>query len=203
MTTQSLASIRRRQAGGTLLGLIAGLVLGLSVAVGVALYITKVPAPLVNKVKPPSETINPSANGEMPDPNKPLYGSQRVDPATAPATAAAASTPPDPRTAALPPAPGLMPASASAIARPTDATAPVDTTRFLLQAGAYHSADDADAVRARLAMLGLDAKVVPRDQDGATLYRVRLGPYGRIEDLDKIRQMLATNGIDVQVVTIK
>jgi cell division septation protein DedD len=200
-----MIDLRNKQTGATLLGFIAGLVLGLGVAVGVAVYITRVPAPLVNKVKPPTEMVNPAANGDLPDPNKPLYGTPRADPGTATANAAPGATPTsDPaRATALPPAPGLMPASASTIAtRPADST-PIDTMRYLLQAGAYHSADDADAVRARLAMLGLDAKVVPRDQDGATLYRVRLGPYGRIEDLDKIRQMLATNGIDVQVVTIK
>jgi cell division septation protein DedD len=198
-----MIDLRNKQTGATLLGFIAGLVLGLGVAVGVAVYITRVPAPLVNKVKPPTEMVNPAANGDLPDPNKPLYATPRAEPGTATANAAPTAPLEPARGAALPPAPGLMPASTSTVAtRPGEST-PIDTMRYLLQAGAYHSADDADAVRARLAMLGLDAKVVPRDQDGSTLYRVRLGPYGRIEDLDKIRQMLATNGIDVQVVTIK
>jgi len=196
-------SPRFRQSGATLLGFVAGLVLGLGVAVAVAIYITRAPAPLVNKVKPPSESVNPAAaNGELPDPNKPLYAAPHADPAVAAAAAAASAA------VTAKPSPGaasasLVPASASSVgARGADAGI-ADTNRFLLQAGAYRSADDADAVRARLAMLGLDAKVVPRDQDGSTLYRVRLGPYGRVEELDKIRQVLATNGIDVQVVTIK
>jgi cell division protein FtsN len=70
----------------------------------------------------------------------------------------------------------------------------------MLQVGAYKSAEDADAARARLALLGLDAKVSDIQSEGSTVYRVRLGPYGKLDDLDGIRRTLADNGIDAQLV---
>jgi cell division protein FtsN len=177
----------RRQRGGTVLGFILGLVLGLGVAVAVALYITNAPVPFVTKVKPASENVNPSAGGELPDPNKPLQvpmpkaaaGSSPVDAAT------------DPKAAPPPPEKGV-------------AAAPVDDgSRYLLQAGAFKSPDDADAMRARLALMGFDAKIFPREQDGQTLYRVRLGPYGNIEDVNRMRKTMAENGIDVQLIKVR
>jgi cell division protein FtsN len=197
-----------RSSGSALIGFICGLVVGLAIAVAAALYITRAPAPLVNKVKPPTESVNPAAGGELPDPNKPLYATPHAAQpgADAPVPQGAASPAPSPAGAKSPlavVAPGLPATAPGAAAdKPADGAIP-ETTRYVLQAGAYRSPDDADAIRARLALLGMDAKVVPRDQDGVTLYRVRLGPYGRVEDLDKIRQMLATNGIEAQVVTLK
>ena len=60
-----------------------------------------------------------------------------------------------------------------------------------------------DAMRARLVLLGLDARVFPIEQNGTTLYRVRVGPYGQIDDINRIRKDLAENGIDAQVVRLK
>ena len=84
------------------------------------------------------------------------------------------------------------------------AAAPVDDgSRYLLQAGAFKSPDDADAMRARLALMGFDAKIFPREQDGQTLYRVRLGPYGNIEDVNRMRKTMAENGVDVQLIKVR
>src|SRR5512135_2110047 len=176
------------QRGGTLLGFILGLLIGLGVAVAVALYITNAPVPFVTKVRPPSESVNPATAG---DPNKPLYAPTPVvkgAPAAEPPKADAAS---DPKAAPPPPEKGSAAAAAD------------DGTRFLLQAGAFRSPDDADAMRARLALLGFDSKIFPREQDGTTLYRVRLGPYGNLEDVNRIRKTMVENGIDVQLVRLK
>jgi cell division protein FtsN len=73
--------------------------------------------------------------------------------------------------------------------------------RLMLQTGAFKSAQDADSMRARLALLGLDARVSQVTQDGATvLYRVRIGPYRELDDLSGIRRTLSENGIEAQVV---
>ncbi|MBC8119029.1 MAG: SPOR domain-containing protein [Burkholderiaceae bacterium] len=176
------------QRGSTLVGLIAGLVLGLAIAVAVALFITNAPVPFVNKVRPASENVNPpAAGGQLPDPNKSLYSHvpakalpevAKIDPST------------DPK-AAPPPA------------EKGNSFPPSEDSRFLLQAGAFRTPDDADSMRARLALLGFDAKVFPREQDGTTLYRVRLGPYGNLDDVNRIRKTMAENGIDVQLVRLK
>jgi cell division protein FtsN len=176
----------RRQLGGTLLGFILGLVIGLGVAVAVALFITNAPVPFVTKVRPASESVNPATAG---DPNKPLFPAAPPKGAASAPPAASAAT--DPK--AAPPPPEKGPAAAAVD----------DGSRFLLQAGAFKSPDDADAMRARLALLGFDSKIFPREQDGATLYRVRLGPYGNIEDVNRIRKTMAENGIDVQLIRLK
>ena len=180
-----------RQAGGTLLGFILGLVIGLGVAVAVALYITNAPVPFVTKVRPASEAVNPATAG---DPNKPLNPS-------APVVKSAPSAPtaePPKSSAATDPKAAPPPAEKGTAAATVD-----DGSRFLLQAGAFKSPDDADAMRARLALLGFDSKIFPREQDGSTLYRVRLGPYGNLDDVNRIRKTMAENGIDVQLIRLK
>jgi len=184
-----MTSSSNSQRGNTLLGFVLGLVLGLGIAVAVALYITNAPVPFVTRVKPASESVNPATAD---DPNKPLYGPAPNAKGGAPAAAAPkadAST--DPKAAPPPAEKGAAPAVAD------------DGSRFLLQAGAFRSHDDADAMRARLALLGLDSKIFPREQDGTTLYRVRLGPYGNLEDVNRIRKTMAENSIDVQLIRLK
>jgi cell division protein FtsN len=183
----------RRQHGGMLLGFIFGLVVGLAIAVAVALYISNAPLPFVTKVRPPSTGPTLPAEGKMPDPNK------AFNVGTPPAPPAASAT--------APVAPAAPPAKAGQAAAP-DSAAPKDETlpegsRFLLQAGAFKSPDDADGMRAQLAMIGLDARIFPIEQGGQTLYRVRLGPYGQLDDVNRIRKLLADNNIEAQIVRLR
>jgi cell division protein FtsN len=180
----------QRQGGNTVIGFVAGLLAGLLIAVAVALYMTNAPVPFMNKVHRPTENVKPGADGKLPDPNTALY-SKPIEPPKVDPTKVNAKT--DPK--AVPPPPE-QPAKA-------DAPPPAETTRYLLQAGAFKTPDDADAMRARLALLGLDARVSPFEQGGTTLYRVRVGPYGQIDDINRIRKDLAENGIDSQVVKSK
>jgi cell division protein FtsN len=175
-------SVRKPQA---LLGFLAGLVTGLAVSGGAALYLTLAPLPFVNKVQQSTEKVTPMPG----DPNRPLFSPHIPD--AAPAT---------------PAAPGPDSASSTVAVPGTSASAlPVqpggaDAARLHLQVGAYKNAADADAARAKLALLGLDAKISELQSDGITLYRVRLGPYGKLDDLEGIRHTLSDNGIDAQVV---
>ncbi len=168
------------QRGDTLLGFIAGVVVGLLIAVAVALYITNAPVPFMEKVKRPTENVLPGADGKLPDPNRPLYG-----------------PPPEP-----PPAASLeVPkGEAAPLTRPA---ATEDGTRFMLQAGAFRSAEDADGMRARLALMGLDAKIYPVEASGVTFYRVRLGPYGQRADLERIQRQLSDNNVATQIIPLK
>lgn len=188
-------TVSQRQRGNTVIGFVAGLVAGLLIAVGVALYMTKAPVPFMNKVQRPTENVKPGADGKLPDPNTALYSKPveppKVDPNKSPA--AAAKT--DPKAAPPPPE--------QAAPKANDTPPANETTRYSLQAGAFKTAEDADTMRARLALLGLDARVFPIEQGGATLYRVRVGPYGQIDDINRIRKELAENGIDSQVVRLK
>ena len=210
----------------SLYGFLAGLISGLVLAVAIALYLTNSPVPFVSKVQRASENITPDAG----DPNRPLFspqipaapgadsaahsdvvvpaappgGTATPAPAAAPAAGAAraAGTAPAATTAATPAAPGSAGAGAPAAAA-DGATEAAGTARLMLQVGAFKNADDADVLRARIALLGLDAKVTSSDVDGAPLYRVRLGPYGALDDLDGIRRTLSENGMEPQLVHVK
>jgi cell division protein FtsN len=171
-----------------MVGFISGLVLGVGLSTAAALYITNSPVPFVNKVQRPTEKVNPGAGGQLPDPNRPLYSNRAVLPA--PLSERPREGTPAPIEDKSGPAPGA--------ALPSTAT---DSGGRMLQTGAFKSAEDADAMRARLALLGLDARVSQVTQDGATvLYRVRIGPYRELDDLSGIRRTLSENGIESQVV---
>lgn len=179
------------QRGSTLIGFIAGLVTGLLIAVVVAVYITNAPVPFLNKVQRPTENVKPGADGKLPDPNRPLNANvppPEIDAgkgAAVPTPAAAAKG-----TTAAPP-------GATTEAKATD------DSRFMLQAGAFKTPTEADGMRARLALIGLDAKVYPVEQAGATLYRVRVGPYSQRAELEKVRRQVADAGIESQIVPLR
>jgi cell division protein FtsN len=177
-----------RQHGGTLLGFVIGLVVGLAIAVAVAIYIANAPLPFVTKVRPPSAALSPPADGKLPDPNK------SFSTGTPPPAPSVAATP-----AVVPPATGP---AATDTAPAKDEPLP-EGSRFLLQAGAFKSPEDADSMRAQLGMIGLDSRIFPIEQGGQTLYRVRLGPYGQIDDVNRVRKLLADNSIEAQVVRLR
>jgi cell division protein FtsN len=173
-----------------IVGFVSGLVTGLALSTAVAIYITNSPVPFINKVQRATANVNPSAGGQLPDPNKPLYSNRAVAPAA----------PSDRPHEAAPIAPDDKSAAAGVAPAPTAPVAAGDA-RVMLQAGAFKSEQDADSMRARLALLGLDARVTQVTQDGATvLYRVRIGPYRELDDLSGIRRTLSENGIEAQVV---
>lgn len=99
-------------------------------------------------------------------------------------------------TATPAPAPTPQPAPA----RPTPATAAAapaaDGARYILQAGSFASNGDAEALKARIAMLGLVARVESAEIDGRTMHRVRMGPYGTASELAEAKQKLGNGGLE-------
>ena len=216
----------KQQRGGTLLGIIIGVVLGLVVALAVAVIITKVPVPFSNKT--PSRSADQDAaeakkNKDW-DPNAPLYGKNPAR--TASGAVVTASAPAQPSAAASSAAvaasgaaaPAAAPAKAAASSpvqtAPTaqgasaarqdgKAAAPSDPFIYFVQAGAYRSAEDADAQRARLLLLGFDAKVGEREQSGRAIYRVRLGPYEQKEEAERQKGKLEANAVEGALVRVQ
>lgn len=206
---------RRAQRGGFGIGFVVGLLVGLALALGVALYVTKVPVPFINKV-PQRTAEQEAAEAERNrnwDPNAPLAGKPAARPASVPAPAPQAVPAPAARPeAAAPRAPGGRdpaailsgqgdPAKESSAARSTKAGAEPFT--YFVQAGAYGRADDAEQQRARLAMLGLQARVSEREQAGRTVYRVRVGPFERKDDADSAQSRLQAAGVEAALVRIE
>lgn len=194
------------QRGGFALGLIVGLLAGLALALAVALYITKAPVPFVNKVQSRSaeQDAAEAARNKDWDPNAPLTG--KVVPraggsvavqATGPATTAPASAPP---AATRNPAAILEARTAPTAAAPARPASGADAMVYFVQAGAYVRADDADQQRAKLAMLGLDARVTEREQSGRTIFRVRLGPFERRDEAESAQARLSDARVESNLV---
>ncbi|MBO9880636.1 SPOR domain-containing protein [Xanthomonas sp. D-109] len=111
-------------------------------------------------------------------------------------SAAASATPAAsrPAAAAATPAATTAPAAAAAAAAP-------DTARYILQAGSFGASGDAESTKAKLAMLGLSARVESAQISGKTVYRVRMGPYGTASELAEAKQKL--NGSGLSAIAIK
>lgn len=87
------------------------------------------------------------------------------------------------------------PAGTVATAPATTAVTTGNDTPYILQAGAFGASGDAEAVKARIALLGLSARVESADIQGKTVYRVRMGPYGTASELAEAKRKLANGGL--------
>ena len=205
------------QRGGTLLGLVIGLLLGLGIALAVAVYVTKVPVPLVDRgvQRPPSQDAVEAERNRNWNPNAALSGRAATGEAPAPSGAAPAATAPSTSPTAA--APTAAPSSApdplgELIQSRTQGAAPVvpvdianapDPFIYFVQAGAFRSPGDAEAQRARLAILGMDAKVSEREQAGQPIYRVRIGPFDRKATADELQANLTGRGFEAALVRVQ
>ena len=215
--------MNKKQTGGTIVGLIVGLLIGLGVALGVAVYVTKLPVPFLNKgaTRSSDQDSAEAQKNKNWDPNSPLYGKSGARPApvgsaspaagvaAAPASAPAATPPATPakvpddplgdlakaRSAAPPPAAANTPAAA--------VTSAVDPFDYFVQAGAFRTQQDADAQRAKLAMLGWEARVNEREQNGRTVFRVRIGPFVKRIDAEQLKEKLDGAGVESALVRVQ
>jgi cell division protein FtsN len=185
---------------------------GLALALAVALYVTKAPVPFVNKVQqrtPEQDAAEVERNKNW-DPNAPL--------ANKPAAPRPTTAPP-PGINPVPP-PGITPVPprpASALAEPARpqrdpvpiAIAPqsarpgLDPFVYFVQAGAFSKPEDAEAQRAKLAMLGYAAKITEREQSGRPMYRVRLGPFQLRDEAEATQVKLQAGGETAALVRVE
>ena len=94
----------------------------------------------------------------------------------------------------LPESPAPAASAAATPAAPVAAAAGSDTP-YVLQAGAFGASGDAEAVKAKIALLGLNARVESAQINGKTVYRVRMGPYGSASELASAKGKLASGGL--------
>lgn len=120
--------------------------------------------------------------------------SQPLATPTAPAVAPPAATS-QPATTASTPAPATRPAPPPAPAAKPPAPAPAGA-RFYLQAGAFSSAAQAESARARLLLLGQDARIESGQANGRTVHRVVVGPFGSRQQADGAQKQLGANGVN-------
>lgn len=176
-----------RSSGGSLfIGILIGLVLGLAIALGVAWYINKMPTPFQSK-----------APATRPEPAKPAV----AEPAKAPDKAAKPAEEVKPRFDFYKILPGVEEPATDQQLRDAKAAA---RESFYLQAGAFQNAPDADNLKARLALIGVQASIQTTTlPDRGVWHRVRLGPYGSVEELNRTRDTLKKNGIDTTLIKVR
>lgn len=197
MTRDYKPAARKKQApssgaGSSLLvGILIGLLLGLAIALGVAIYLNKVPGAFLSRSKPtepvPAEKADKSSD-------KGAKATKGAD-AAAKAEAKSEEKPrfdfynilPGEDTAKSKPAPAAPAATESA-------TEPKEI--FFLQAGAFQNMSDAENMKARLALLGMETTIQATTSGDRTLHRVRIGPFSKVDEVNRARDTLKQNGIE-------
>lgn len=205
-----------KPSAGMFSGILIGLVIGLAAAVAVALYVTKAPMPFMDKASQEIERILLPDVQHAPDPNIGLYG--EVAPLDQPVfigkeaeiaqnlgQVAAPSTPsiPTPSTDALGNLIAQLPnphAAKPSTPKTTTQVAKAAPSTYYLQAGAFRSAQDAESMRARILLLGLDATVQKGEYSGGTINRVRVGPFNGLDQMNQARATLGKEKIETSVV---
>jgi len=207
-----------------LMGIIIGLLLGIIIALAVALWLNRLSNPFVDKGKqieplprigaaqppPPPEAARAAEKAAEkakvapdksaaeapkkapPKTDRPRFEFYQILPGDKEVTdkevkAAKAA----PKAAPETPRPGSSPSSPKAFSGEI----------FWLQAGAFASESDADNLKAKIALSGLEASVRPVNvENKGTLYRVRLGPYQSIDDANRIKTALSQNGVSAAII---
>jgi len=105
----------------------------------------------------------------------------------------AEATAPRPATPTAPAS--TQPATVAASDKPAAVPTTSDNVRYILQAGSFGASGDAESTKAKLAMLGLSARVESAEISGRTVYRVRMGPYGTASELAEAKQKLSGSGV--------
>jgi cell division protein FtsN len=83
-------------------------------------------------------------------------------------------------------------------------TTPLSTLpqgEVVLQAGSFKSQDQAEKLKGRLAMYGVEARIQRFALEDETYYRVRIGPVGTVEEYEDIRARLAEAEIEATPMT--
>jgi cell division protein FtsN len=70
-------------------------------------------------------------------------------------------------------------------------------THYIMQAGSFKSFKEADKLRAKLALMGIESKVQKAKVGSVNWYRVKMGPFTQTASVNSIRSRLRQNGIDV------
>ena len=154
--------------------------------------------PLLDTPPPPAAAAPAAAPAESKPEDKPARKAEKAEPA-------APQTPAEKHAKAEPPKydfykilPGNNPPipQDKPVAEKEPASAE-KTKRIYLQVGAYQKEVDADNMKAKLALLGVEANIQSvNTPEKGLLHRVRVGPLTRAEDVERLRAQLKMNGLN-------
>lgn len=182
--------MQNRQNGSTLSGFILGLLVGLGVALIVALVMTKT-LPFSEKLGAQPNTEEQA--GMMTDPNTALYGNKNAIKeggekkevlSVSPMTSTGVT-------------PSALPTNVAEEAKQDKGA---DKAVYYLQVGAFQKQSDAEASKAKLALLGYEARISERGGENGTLYRVRLGPFDKMDAVHQNQAKLVESNIQTSII---
>ncbi|MEO8164332.1 MAG: SPOR domain-containing protein [Betaproteobacteria bacterium] len=176
-------------------GILIGLLVGLCIALGVALYINKGANPFLQKPRSADKSVEKSADAQKEsatgDTSKAAGGEKH-----------AKSGEPKPRFDFY----KILPGSEEAVTdkefkRPSQV---VTKEVYFLQVAAFQSPADADNLKARLALDGIEAQIQTATlPDGQVWHRVRVGPFSNQDELGKSRAALKNNKLEANLIKVR
>lgn len=181
----SKSSASKKTGNPMLAGIFIGIFIGLAVALAVAVVIRKSPSPFVDRkleqLTSEEKPLKPAAPAEKPAEDKPRTAEK-------------------PRFDFYTILPGIEePVSEKDIKQQDSKSA--TKSQYYLQAGAFQGEGEADNLKAKLALMGVEATIqtvtVP---DKGIWHRVRVGPYSNVEELNRMRATLTQNGVSASLV---
>ncbi|CAG0977266.1 hypothetical protein MTYP_01558 [Methylophilaceae bacterium] len=168
-------------------GLLVGLLLGVGISVGMALVITGGESPFVNKVTP-AAVIEADKNA-------------RPDAAEPPADSTAEEKPRFDFYTILPGSEKQV--TEQEIKQKEAQSEAIQSETYFLQVGAFQTEKEADNMKAKLALQGMEAIVQTAEiPDKGIWHRVRVGPFTDLNQINAARSELVQNGFTADLIKV-
>ena len=178
-------------------GILIGLLVGLCIALGVALYINKGANPFVPRQKPAEKSTEKSTDSQ-----KESAATETSRPSSPAGEKHAKNGDVKPRFDFY----KILPGTEEAVTdKEFKRTSPAATKEvYFLQVAAFQSPSDADNLKARLALAGIEAQIQTATlPDGQVWHRVRVGPFSNQDELSKSRAALKENKLEANLIKVR
>ncbi len=184
----------RKKGSNLFLGLFIGYALGLVSAIGVWMYIHQAPSPFIQNEKPEVNTkIEPSKNGNIALQEMLILDNSQGQNK-------------DPNEKTRFEFYEMLPGNEEPVTEielQKAAEQPILKDKYYLQVGSFKDTEDAESLKAKIAMLGMEAYVQSADlSEKGMWHRVRVGPFTKIDTIKKTRSSLLQSGIKANLIKI-
>ena len=184
----------RKKGSNLFLGLFIGYVLGLVSAIGVWVYIHQAPSPFIQNEKPEVNTkIKPSKNGNIALKEMLILDNSQGQTK-------------DPNEKTRFEFYEMLPGNEEPVTEielQKAAEQPLLKDKYYLQVGSFKDTEDAENLKAKIAMLGMEAYVQSADlSEKGMWHRVRVGPFTKIDTIKKTRSSLLESGIKANLIKV-
>ena len=79
----------------------------------------------------------------------------------------------------------------------------INASEYVLQTGSFRRREEAEGLRAKLALLGIEASIQTVNVNNDTWHRVRAGSFKSLRDINETRNRLRENNINAILVKLK